>query len=116
VLVQDLAHKLQIGIDDGWAQSLTAMEAIRFNGMTDGILVNAQLAGDGADLPMLRVKVTTNLYVRFWIDHLDLSLDRGIRGKGSTKRPLRPQTMQHKNRGGCRTDQLRAIEFDPEFP
>src|ERR1700730_1010882 len=44
--------------------------------MTDGILVNAQLAGDGADLPMLRVKVTTNLYVRFWIDHLDLSQDR----------------------------------------
>jgi hypothetical protein len=116
VLVQDLAHELQIGIEDGWAQSLTAMEAIRFNGTTDGILVNAQLAGDGADLPMLGVKIMTNLYMRFWIDHLDLSLDRGIRGKGSTKRPLRPQTMQRKNRGGCWTNQPRTIGLDPGFP
>jgi hypothetical protein len=68
-------------LDDGWAQILTAMEAVGFDGLPHGILVNAQFAGDGADFPMLRVKVTTNLDVRFWIDHLDVSLDRGIGGK-----------------------------------
>jgi hypothetical protein len=84
--------------------------------MADGVFVNAQLAGNRADLPMLGVKVTTNLDVRFWIDHLDLSLDRGVRGNGSTKRPLRPQSTQHKNRIGCGVGQLRLIGIDPDVP
>ena len=77
------------------------MEAVGFNGFANGIRVNAQFAGDGADLPMLGVKITANLDVRFWIDHRFPNPDRGVRGKGSTKRPLRPQMMQRKNHTGC---------------
>ena len=46
------------------------MEAVGFNGVANRIRMNAQLAGDGADLPMLGVKVTANLNVGFWLDHL----------------------------------------------
>ena len=98
------------------------MEAVGLNGVADGIRMNAQFSGDGADLPMLGLKVTANLDVGFWADHLS-SLDRGIRGKGSTKRPLRPQTMQHNQRSGRFWSQLcapvmtaLAIPVDPRAP
>src|SRR5215471_8298927 len=95
-------------------QGLTAMEAVGLDGVADSVLVNAQLAGDGADLPMLGVKVTANLDVGFRIDHLVFSLDRGIRGKGSTKWPLRPQRIQHNNRMGCGVGRPWHISDDPE--
>jgi hypothetical protein len=49
------------------------MEAVGFNGVSNGIRVNTQFSGDGADFPMLGVKVTANLNVGFWIDHLGSS-------------------------------------------
>jgi hypothetical protein len=58
--------------------------------------MNIEFTGDGADFPVLGVKVTANLNAGFGIDHLFSFLKRGIRGKGSTNRPLRPQTMQRR--------------------
>jgi len=71
--IQGLAHELQVGIGDRRAQGLAAMEAVGFNGVANGIRVNAQLSGDGADFPMLGVEITANLDVGFWTDRLDWS-------------------------------------------
>ena len=65
VPVQNLAHELQLGIDVGRPQGLAAMEAVGLDGVAYGVFVNPQLAGNRADLPMLGVKVTTNLDVAF---------------------------------------------------
>ena len=53
--------------------------------------MNAQFAGNGADLPMLGVKVAANLRAGFRTDHEMDHLRRGMRGNGSMKRPRRPQ-------------------------
>src|SRR5579859_468211 len=57
--------------------------------------MHAQFTGDGADLPMLGIKIVTNLNTRFETDHEKNSLRFGMGGKGVTKRPIRPQTWQH---------------------
>jgi hypothetical protein len=44
--------------------------------VTDSIGVNAQFSGDGADFPMLGVKVAADLHTGFWIDHLGRSSAR----------------------------------------
>ena len=95
MLIQSLANELQVGIDDRRTQLLAAMEAVGLNGVAHGIGVNAQFTGDGADFPMLGVKIAANLDARFWRNHRFRNPDRGIRGNGSTKQPLRPQMMQH---------------------
>jgi hypothetical protein len=46
------------------------METVGFNGVANRIGVDAEFSGDGADFPMLGVKVTADLNVGFWIDHL----------------------------------------------
>jgi hypothetical protein len=50
------------------------MEAVGFNGKPNGIGVDAQCLCDGADFPMLSVKVTANLDAGFWTDHPNASL------------------------------------------
>jgi hypothetical protein len=49
------------------------VEAVGFNGLPNGIGVNRQFSSDGADFPMLSVKVTANLGAGFWTDHLGFS-------------------------------------------
>ncbi len=85
MLVQGLADELQIGIGEGGAQGRAAVEALGLNGVANGIGVHAQFAGDGADFPMLGVKVAANLSTRFWTNHRFCHRDRGMRGNGSTQ-------------------------------
>ena len=79
---------------------MCATEAVRFDGITNGIGVNVQFSGNGADFPVFGIKITADLYVRFRADHLFSLPKRGLRGKGSTNRLLRPQTMQCRNGAG----------------
>jgi hypothetical protein len=92
-----LAHELQIGIGDGRTKRTGTIEVVGPNSVTDSIGMNAQLSGDGADFPMLGVEVVTDLNTSFWTHHFGRHPDRGMRGKGSTKWLLRPQSMQRKN-------------------
>lgn len=95
--VQSLANKLQVGIGDRVAQRAAPIEIVGADGVTDSVGVNAQCLGDGADFPMLGIKITANLGVGFWTYHFGCHPDRGIRGNGSTNRPLQPQWMQYRN-------------------
>jgi hypothetical protein len=77
------------------------VEPVRFNSLADGIGMNVQLAGNGADFPVLGVKVTANLHARFRADHKFLLRHGGYRGKGSTNLPFRPhKTQRRKGIGG----------------
>jgi hypothetical protein len=58
--------------------------------------MQVQFTGDGADFPMLGEKVVANLHTGFETDHLN-SPRLGIVGKGLTRRPVRPQTLQHRH-------------------
>jgi hypothetical protein len=62
--------------------------------------MNVEFAGNGADFPVLGVKITANLRARFRADHVFLLPHRGYRGKGSTNRPFRPHTTQRRNGTG----------------
>jgi hypothetical protein len=114
MLVQSLANELHIGIGDTGAQQLGAVEAIRFDGVTNGVRVNVKFACDGAYFPVFGVKVTANLDMRFRSDHLFSLPKRGIRGKGSTNRLLRPQTMQRRN-GADRINNRRCTKSVAEL-
>jgi hypothetical protein len=52
------------------------------------------LLSDGADLPVFGIKITAYLHADFRTDH-SRHLRFGMRGKGLTKRPGRPQNQQH---------------------
>ena len=81
---------------------MCATEAVRFDGLTNGIGVNVQFSCDGADFPVLGIKITADLHTCFWVNHLRSLRNREVAGKGSTKRPLRPHTMQRrKGIGRC---------------
>ena len=97
MLAEGLAHELHVRVRDTGAQRLSAVEAVRLDGIANGIGMNAEFSCNGADFPVLGVKITANLYVSFRADHLFSLPKRGLRGKGSTKRLLRPQTMQRRN-------------------
>ena len=56
------------------------------------VRMQTEFAGDGADLPVLGVEVPTNLRPGFRTDHETAHLRAGMRGNGSTKRPVRPQS------------------------
>ena len=71
------------------AGRLSTIEAIRFDGIAHHIRMNVEFAGNGADFPVLGVKVTANLDARFRADHEFLLPHREYRGKGSTNRPFR---------------------------
>ena len=69
MLVEGLPDKLDIGIGERGAQWLRALKALRFNGAADGVGMNAEFVGDGADRPMLGVKTAANFDAGFWGDH-----------------------------------------------
>src|SRR5882672_8692494 len=90
ILVQSLAQELQIRIENGRAQLFGAMKALDLNGLPHGVSMQPELQSDGADLPVFGIKVTAYLYAGFGTDH-SCRFRFGIRGKGLTKRPARPQ-------------------------
>jgi hypothetical protein len=45
------------------------VKAFALNGTADGIRVETKFSGNGADLPMLGVKIAANLYASFGTDH-----------------------------------------------
>jgi hypothetical protein len=69
MLLQHLAHKRQIRIDDGGSQWLGVLEAFHFNGAPYGVGVDVQSGCNGADFPMLGVEIAANLYAGFGTDH-----------------------------------------------
>jgi hypothetical protein len=95
--IERLANELHVRVGDAGKHRLCAVEPVRFNSLADGIGMNVQFAGNGADFPVLGVKVAANLHARLRADHVFLLLHRGYRGKGSTNRPVRPQTTQRRN-------------------
>ena len=56
-----MADELDVGIDDGGTQRLHAFEPFALDGVAHGIGMDVQFAGNGADLPMLGVKIAANL-------------------------------------------------------
>jgi hypothetical protein len=80
--------------------------------------MNVELTGNGADFPVLGVKVTANLHARFRADH-EFLLPRlcpqwGYRGKGSTNRPFLPHMTQRRKGIGCLSGRLRCPTAEPE--
>src|SRR3954447_8630716 len=69
MLLQCLADEAEPGIDDRGAERTRTAEALRFNGATDGVGMDSEFASDGADFPVLGVKVPANLGVSFGADH-----------------------------------------------
>lgn len=97
-MVEGVADKLDVGIDDGRSQRLGTVEAFTFHRVAKGVRVDAQLTGDGADFPVFGVKIAADLRADFRTDHAMGHLRRGMRGKGSMKRPARPQIRQRSTR------------------
>ena len=77
MLVQSLPDELDMGIGEQRTQWLRALKALRLNGAAHGVGMNAQFTGDGADLPMLGVKVAANFDAGFWGNHQWNSLSSG---------------------------------------
>ncbi len=94
MLVQGLPDERQIRVGHRGPQGLR-VETLRLDGVAHGVRMHAQFTGDGADLPMLGIKIAANLRADFRTDHGLAHLRRGMRGNGSMNRPLRPQTRQH---------------------
>jgi hypothetical protein len=69
MLVEGVADKLDVGIDDGRSQRLGTVEAFTFHRVANGVRVDAQLTGDGADFPVFGVKVAADLRADFRTDH-----------------------------------------------
>src|SRR6478672_2678 len=69
VLLQHLAHKRQIRIDNGGSQWLGVLEALHFNSASYGVGVDVQGLCNGADFPVFGVKVAADLYAGFGTDH-----------------------------------------------
>src|SRR6516164_5064451 len=68
ILIQGLTNEAQVGIGEAAAQGLE-MKALGRNGTADRIGVEAKFSGNGPDLPMLGVKVTTNLGAGLGTNH-----------------------------------------------
>ena len=101
MVIESVANELDVRIDDGYSQRLGVFEAFSFNGVTNGVRVDAQFSGNGADFPVLDVKVAANLCAGFRTDHEMAHLRCGMRGNGSMKRPVRPQIRQRSHNAGC---------------
>jgi hypothetical protein len=85
--MQDLADKRQVCIGDAGAQRVGVVEAVHFQGMANGVRVEAKGLGNGADSPMLGEELMPDVSARLFIDHDSRNLlSAGVRGKGSTKR------------------------------
>ena len=85
------------------------VEAFALDRVANGVWVDAQFTGNGADFPVLDVKIAANLRAGFRTDHEMLTFGSGMRGNGSMKRPARPQTRQRSHNAGC----LSCQDCDP---
>ena len=57
MLFQSETNELRVRIDDGCPQRERALETLRLDGLANGIRMDGQLTGDGADFPMFGVKI-----------------------------------------------------------
>ena len=73
VLLQRLAHKGQVRIDNGRPQGLGVLEPFHFNGAPYSVGVDVQGLCNRADFPMLGVEIAANLYAGFGTDHAKLT-------------------------------------------
>ena len=101
MLIESLANKPDVRIDDGRTQRRCAVEALALDGVANGIGMNVQFTGNGADLPVFDVKVAANLRAGFRTDHETTHFRCGVRGNGSMNRPTRPQIRQRSHKAGC---------------
>src|ERR1017187_9009242 len=74
MLIERLANKPNIRIDDGRTKRRCAVETLALDGIANGIGMNVEFTGNGADLPVLDVKVAANLRASFRTDHEMASL------------------------------------------
>lgn len=58
-----------IGVECRWAHETRAHEAIRLDGGAHGVVMEAKLGRDGAELPVFGIEETTNLSAAFGRDH-----------------------------------------------
>lgn len=97
MLVQGLANKVHVRIGQARTKRLATMETFRFDGIANSIGMNVEFTRDGADFPVLGIKIAADLHACFGVNHLRSLLNREVREKGSTNRPLRPQTVHRRN-------------------
>ena len=57
MVFQSETNELRVRIDDGCPQRQSAGETLRLDGLANGIRMDGQLTGDGADFPMFGVKL-----------------------------------------------------------
>ncbi len=69
MLIESVADELDVGIDDGYSQRLGVLEAFGLNRIANGVRVDAQFTGNGADFPVFGVKVAANLRAGFRTNH-----------------------------------------------
>ena len=69
MLIESVTNELDVGINDGYSQRLGVPEAFAFNRVANGVRVDAQFTGNGADFPVLDIKVAANLRADFRTDH-----------------------------------------------
>ena len=73
----------------------SAVEALRFDGVANGVGVDVQVRGQWCRSSSARRKSSGESARGFpGLIMCSLTFARGMRGKGSTKRPLRPHTTQ----------------------
>ena len=90
MLVQSLTNERQIWIYQRGPLRVFTAEALRFDGVAHCVGMDAQFACDGADLPVLGVVVTTNLYSGFRTDHQQASPSSWDAWKGINETPCSP--------------------------
>jgi hypothetical protein len=69
MLVQGLADKFGVGIDNGRTQRPWVTEAFGLDSVACRIRVDDEFTGDGTDCPMLGIEVAANLRTGFGADH-----------------------------------------------
>jgi hypothetical protein len=60
ILLQGLAQEVEVGIGEAGAEAGMRAEAVRLQGTTHGVRMEAERGGNGADFPMLGVKEMTD--------------------------------------------------------
>ena len=70
MLFESLSNERQIGIDNRTPQRLCALESFALDGVAHRVGMDPQFAGNGADFPMLGIKIAPNLRADFRTDHL----------------------------------------------
>ena len=74
-----VANESGIGVDNGGPDEVAGLKAAGFDGVANRIGMHLEFGGDGADCPMLRVKVTPDAGTEFLVDHgssLSTAMDR----------------------------------------